>query len=565
MQGNTMKKNNSEYGQIKRRKMRFWAFLLAVLVLITSMSPAVVMATNGTISMKEEPGAEVQLYNNIELVGGDTLTLDFSGSTYDPAVKVMYFSDDYTVDPDDEENYTPEQLLFDTSVAKVAGGTNTHTVKAYDDFKNKTGKSSEDIHFAHWKAYTVKASGGVSRVYLLPQEARKAFMTYHNVDGATNPNADILYEGYDSTLEPAEKAGYDFEGWYEDGELTQYIPDVQDDWFGVYTDANNRKDLYAKWTIKSYDVTFDPDGGSAVAGQKVEYNTKATKPADPTKEGYTFKGWFLNDQKYDFNTPVIANITLKAKWEENKEEGGGEEGGGGQEEGGGQEGGGQEEGGKGSGSGTVSGDYIPFDTTGKLLQVVVTRRTDSSISISWNKITGADGYLVYGHKCFSHNVSFIKDITDINELTYTQDNLEKDSYYKYLIKAYKKKGKRKKIITKSVRVHATTTSDKYTVAEKVEIQSVKGGELTTASGNSIITLQKGKAATIVSKEILEEPNKTIEEHHRSGSKKVTWLSNDPAVAKVSKAGKVKAVGPGECMIYGTAQNGRFLPVKVIVK
>ena len=146
----------------------------------------------------------------------------------------------------------------------------------------------------------------------------------------------------------------------------------------------------------------------------------------------------------------------------------------------------------------------------------------------------------------------------------TAHGVSNNSYYKYLIKAYKKKGNRKKIIAKSVRVHATTTSDKYTVAKSVEIESVKGAELTTASGNSI-TMKKGKPASIVSKEVMEESGKTVEEHHRSKSKKVTWLSNDPAVAKVSKSGKVKAVGPGECMIYGTAQNGRFVPVKISVK
>ena len=60
--------------------------------------------------------------------------------------------------------------------------------------------------------------------------------------------------------------------------------------------------LWAKWSVAEYDVTFDSDGGSAVEAQKVKYNEKAVKPADPTKEGYTFKGWFLNDREYDFKT-----------------------------------------------------------------------------------------------------------------------------------------------------------------------------------------------------------------------------------------------------------------------
>lgn len=65
----------------------------------------------------------------------------------------------------------------------------------------------------------------------------------------------------------------------------------------------------------TYTVTFDSDGGSAVTAQTVESGKTATKPADPTKAGYTFKGWYLGETAYDFATPVTGNITLKAKWE----------------------------------------------------------------------------------------------------------------------------------------------------------------------------------------------------------------------------------------------------------
>ena len=64
-------------------------------------------------------------------------------------------------------------------------------------------------------------------------------------------------------------------------------------------------------------VTFDSNGGSTVAAQTVTYGSKATKPADPTKSGYTFGGWYTNSActtAYDFNTAVTADITLYAKW-----------------------------------------------------------------------------------------------------------------------------------------------------------------------------------------------------------------------------------------------------------
>ena len=65
-----------------------------------------------------------------------------------------------------------------------------------------------------------------------------------------------------------------------------------------------------------YTVTFDSNGGSAVTAQSIEAGQKATKPTDPTKDGYDFKGWTLSGSAYDFNTAVNGNITLVATWEQ---------------------------------------------------------------------------------------------------------------------------------------------------------------------------------------------------------------------------------------------------------
>ena len=65
-------------------------------------------------------------------------------------------------------------------------------------------------------------------------------------------------------------------------------------------------------------VTFDSKGGTFVETQKVPFNGYAEKPDDPTKQGFTFAGWYLDDSEYDFDTPVTGDITLIAKWEEIK-------------------------------------------------------------------------------------------------------------------------------------------------------------------------------------------------------------------------------------------------------
>ncbi len=65
---------------------------------------------------------------------------------------------------------------------------------------------------------------------------------------------------------------------------------------------------------KKFTVTFDSDGGSAVAAVEVKKGKTVAKPTDPTKNGSIFEGWTLDGANYDFSTKVKSNITLKAKW-----------------------------------------------------------------------------------------------------------------------------------------------------------------------------------------------------------------------------------------------------------
>lgn len=67
---------------------------------------------------------------------------------------------------------------------------------------------------------------------------------------------------------------------------------------------------------KYYTVTFDVDGEKESVS--VKEGEKASEKEAPQKEGYTFLGWYLEDQKYDFETPVSTDITLCAKWEKNE-------------------------------------------------------------------------------------------------------------------------------------------------------------------------------------------------------------------------------------------------------
>ena len=101
------------------------------------------------------------------------------------------------------------------------------------------------------------------------------------------------------------REGYTFDYWCREGQTVN----VEGQTIGGWTN------LYAHWTINEYTVTFDSNGGSAVDAQTVEYGKKASKPADPTKEGWRFLGWYDGEEEFDFDTAITENITLTAHWQ----------------------------------------------------------------------------------------------------------------------------------------------------------------------------------------------------------------------------------------------------------
>lgn len=75
-------------------------------------------------------------------------------------------------------------------------------------------------------------------------------------------------------------------------------------------------------TTRTYTAQFDTNGGSAVGKVKTDKNGKIERPADPTKEGYLFVGWYSDSKltkPFDFSAELTANSTLYAKWKENNE------------------------------------------------------------------------------------------------------------------------------------------------------------------------------------------------------------------------------------------------------
>ena len=112
-----------------------------------------------------------------------------------------------------------------------------------------------------------------------------------------------------------EKEGYNFVGWFTDEELTTG--------FNFDTPIKSDTNLYAKWEEVVVDpakleVTFVKNNETDNEVVEVTEGEKVTKPVDPEKIGYNFVGWFTDQdltEKFDFNTRIISNTTLYAKWE----------------------------------------------------------------------------------------------------------------------------------------------------------------------------------------------------------------------------------------------------------
>lgn len=107
------------------------------------------------------------------------------------------------------------------------------------------------------------------------------------------------------------RAGYTFDGWYSDPELTQkYTPD----------EVNSSFTLYAKWTINQYTVTYDTNGYSVPPAKTADYGTTYTLPV-PTRINFTFEGWYTTSFyseaskiTSEYYTVPANDITLYAKW-----------------------------------------------------------------------------------------------------------------------------------------------------------------------------------------------------------------------------------------------------------
>ena len=161
-----------------------------------------------------------------------------------------------------------------------------HTFKGWYDNENLTGSP-------------VTAIGGAetgNKEYWAKWEINQYTVTVKPENG----KADIIITqdyGTPITAPTLTREGYTFKGW--DKEIPETMP------------AENIT-VKAQWEINPYTITFDTNGGSEIAPITQDYGTEITAPDNPTRKGYTFKGW---DKEIPKTMPA-ENITITARWKD---------------------------------------------------------------------------------------------------------------------------------------------------------------------------------------------------------------------------------------------------------
>lgn len=181
-----------------------------------------------------------------------------------------------------------------------------------------------------------------------------------------------------------------------------------------------------------------------------------------------------------------------------------------------------------------------------LLRAQTTKLKKNSVTVKWNKVKNADGYIVYGAKCGAKSKYKVLKVVSGKTTSYTHKKLKKGTYYKYNIVAFKYVNGVKVTLAASKKIHATTLGGKYGVAKAVKLNKSK------------IKIKKGKTFKIKASEIKKD--KKIKRHRA-----ICYESSNTKIATVNSKGKIKAKKKGKCTIYVYAQNGVYKTVKVTVK
>ncbi|MDO3411533.1 InlB B-repeat-containing protein [Saccharibacillus sp. CPCC 101409] len=237
----------------------------------------------------------------IEIDGGFTLTVtDAAGNV---TVKSFLISLPKTVSFDSAggSGIAPQSVVYKGKAVKPADPEREGYI--FGGWYEDSGRS---VPFA----FNTREIVTTTMIYASWTIIRHAF-TFDSAGGGDIAPQTVDYGASASEPAPPTRKGYTFVDWYADDMHTK--PFV---FAATPIKADTR--VYASWKIDTYTAAFDSRGGSEVKQQTLDYGGAIAKPADPSRKGYTFAGWYENEadsRAFDFASAKIEeDLTLIAKW-----------------------------------------------------------------------------------------------------------------------------------------------------------------------------------------------------------------------------------------------------------
>ena len=273
-------------------------------VTVNGQSGDIVCAYGDTLTITVTP--DEHYYTAGVLVGAQQIELEGNVATVvfrQETISVSIMPVEYTVTL--QGGYDDNQLSYtvETSLTLPEPEKEGYRFNGWFTQENGQGEKVESIP---------AGSSGNKTLYA---DWDKVFKITYHLDGGENAaeNAGVLAEDESLTLQAASKEGYEFIGWFSDEALTEKVERVEN--------LTQDTELYAGFAVLKFTVSFETNGGNAVEDITVEYGKTATLPQFPAKEGYIFKGWYLDpafENVFQAQTAITQNVTLYAKWSEDE-------------------------------------------------------------------------------------------------------------------------------------------------------------------------------------------------------------------------------------------------------
>ena len=200
-----------------------------------------------------------------------------------------------------EPNVTPATVTY--AYGALGGTYATQIVQAGEKAIEPDVPSRQGYQFTDWYLDDTKYDFNTAVTGNMTLTAKWTANSY-TITFDTNGGSEVapITQDYGTQITaPADptREGYTFIGWDKAIPATMPAEDLT---------------VTAQWRINQYTITFDTDGGSAIAPITQDYGTQITAPADPTREGYTFIGW---DKAIPTTMPA-ENMTITAKWKDSE-------------------------------------------------------------------------------------------------------------------------------------------------------------------------------------------------------------------------------------------------------